>query len=91
MKIKLINNEDGYDVVSNIIRKHADENFTDYYRCEFLAFIKLYDDSQWITKEFFTHNGDDVMWDTDWWEGQEEFELLGYTCVEDIEEPEVKL
>ena len=91
MKIKLKNNEDGYDVVSDIIRKHADENFIDYYRHEFLAFIQLDDNPPWITKEFFTHDGDSVLWDMDWWEGQEEFELLGYTCIEDIEEPEVKL
>lgn len=84
---------DGYTKIFNEFRKLEPNAYGQYifrikYRYNQVAYVGEWD----IINEFaFIDISDEVEWEIDWWEGQEDCELIGYICIDDIPEEVFKL
>ena len=92
MKIYWEKYEDPYDVVSDIILKKYGKRGC----ClNFIARIKLkydYEDKYREYNELLYNDGYDwsnpnLIWQNDWWEGEQDVELLGCIPIDELEYP----
>lgn len=96
MKIVLKENKNAYEKVGNIIMQEAEKIYNDYNPCNFIVFLGLKykfetENERHFTNEIYFNN--DVMqyWDNDWWEGEPDIEILGFTSIDRLKEPMHKL
>ena len=84
MRVSLEKNETGYSVVSDIIERWCDKHYWD----DFLVTIKYWYDVEkkpTINTEILEYDGyRGFEWVNDWWEGQQNVELLGFMPVSEL-------
>lgn len=70
-----------YEKVSEIVRAWCEENYYD----TMLVTLKLDNEVETVLLDFGSEGRPIAFWDTDWWEGQETVELLGFLPLELLE------
>jgi len=82
-------NEEGYDVADKILEWRNAQR--DYLRTSFIVFLDYNHelDGFWYTSnELLTIDVEGTMiWESDWWEGEEWIRLRGFTPIDDMEDP----
>ena len=88
--LHLTTNQDAYDIVGNIIDKEAEKVFGNYNPCSFI--VKLGIKYEWeseserdIENEYYYNNGLDCYWENDWYEGQTDIIIYGFTTMEEVD------
>lgn len=80
---------DAYTIVGNIIIKEVEKIHGNYQPYAIIVFLKI--DDCIMQELLMTDPMGDYVWDMDWWEGEREIELLGFTVLDDMKTPEHKL
>ena len=85
-EFKLKDNENAYDIIDKYIRRYWERKGHDTNVIVFLA-TSYNGEEYYEFKElvFMTPFGDEIMYDTDWWEGEKYIRLYGIQAIEDVE------
>ena len=85
-EFKLKDNENAYDIIDKYIRRYWERKGHDTNVIVFLA-TSYNGEEYYEFKElvFMPPFGDEIMYDTDWWEGEKYIRLYGIQAIEDVE------
>ena len=84
VEIKLENNQSGYDVIGEYLRRYWNRNF---YDTVIVSLATSYNGQKYsLLKEIASpYNYDDIEFLNDWWEGEKYIKLFGIKSIQDVD------